>query len=76
MRKLIREGKGPNIAKVIPISSKQVKIEMGVDEEKNCIYLKMSGFNPCVAMTAERAEELAVDLQNFVFELRNGGRIG
>ena len=74
MKKLSNRG----MAKVIEIARKQreVRTEVGVDAAKNCIYIKMSGVDPCVAMTAERAEVFAQSIMEFVYELRNGGQIG
>ena len=70
MRKL---GKA-SIAKVIPMR-RQVSLEIGVDEAKGCIFVKMSGHDPCIALTADKAEAIAADLQCFVYELRNGGKL-
>lgn len=75
MRKITRNHGGASVIPMARAQKKQVRIEMGVDEAKECIYIRMSGTDPCVAMTADRAEQLAVDLQQFVFELRNGGRV-
>ncbi len=74
MRKL---GK-TSTADVIALDSKrkrEVRIEMGVDEAKKCVYIKMSGVEPCVAMDAERAESFAQCLMEYVHELRNGGQL-
>ena len=66
-------------ADVIALDSKrkrEVRIEIGVDDAKKCIYIKMSGPDPCVAMDADRAEVFAQSLMEYVYELRNGGAIG
>lgn len=69
-----------SLAPVIPLhragQKRQVAIEMGVDAAKGCIYLGMSGKDPRVGLTADRAEQIAVDLMQFVHELRNGGARG
>lgn len=75
MRQITRKHGGASVIPIARAQKKQVRIEMGVDAERGCIFFRMSGTDPTVALTADRAEEMAVDLQNFVYELRNGGKI-
>ena len=49
------------------------RLELGIDAEEQCVYLAVTGR---YRMTADQAEEVAQNLMGFVFELRNGGRIG
>jgi hypothetical protein len=78
MRKHVMDRR--SVANIIPFAKpgdkRECSVEVGIDEKKGCIYLRMGGVGgPCVAMTADRAENFAAHLQNFVFELRNGGAL-
>lgn len=79
VRKVVQQpGK---LASVIPPRAHQpekVHVELGVDAATQCIALRMSRGNVLlgIGMTADRAEELATDLMQFVHELRNGGVVG
>lgn len=78
MRKLSR-ARRPTI---IPIDQagqrRMVRLEMGIHEARGCIYIKLSqdGRELDIGMTADQAEARAGDLMQFVYELRNGGKLG
>lgn len=59
---------------IVPKRS-EVRLEIGVIEDKDGTWVGLQvGAERC-RLTPERAEEIAVDLRNFALEIRNGGQL-
>jgi len=78
VRKIVQKHGAASVIPLRAAQPEQVCIELGIDEDEDVLFMRMSrgGIQLAVGMTADRAEAFAVDLMQFVHELRRGGLVG